>query len=162
MNTHQVPDDDVLKVLEPRLALNLPRPVISKHAARRTAMPQSTHNRLAELHNLAAHYHTAAAAAHGKEDHLTAHELSKQAHEHSVNAHKLAEELRNASANTDRATRLDAVVPLRPLSGSDGGLRDRDEAFAFTRDGRKACRSSDLYIRGGHCQSPCIALNDYG
>ncbi len=33
-------------------------------------MPQSTHNRLAELHNLAAHAHTAAAVAHGKEDHL--------------------------------------------------------------------------------------------
>jgi hypothetical protein len=35
----------------------------------------------------------AAAVAHGKEDHLTAHELSKQAHEHSMNVHKLAEEL---------------------------------------------------------------------
>jgi hypothetical protein len=34
-----------------------------------------------------------AAVAHGKEDHLTAHELSQQAHEHSMNAHRLAEEL---------------------------------------------------------------------
>jgi hypothetical protein len=42
---------------------------------------------------LAAHAHTAAAVAHGKEDHLTAHELTKQAHEHSMNAHKLAQEL---------------------------------------------------------------------
>jgi hypothetical protein len=56
-------------------------------------MPQSPHNRLAELHNLAIHAHTAAAVAHGKGDHLTAHELSKQAHEHSENALKLAEEL---------------------------------------------------------------------
>jgi hypothetical protein len=56
-------------------------------------MPQSSHNRVAELHNLAAHAHTAAAVAHGKGDHLTAHELSQQAHEHSVNALKLAEEL---------------------------------------------------------------------
>jgi hypothetical protein len=56
-------------------------------------MPQSTHNRIAELHNLAAHAHSAAAVAHGKGDHLTAHELSKQAHEHSANALKLSEEL---------------------------------------------------------------------
>ncbi len=56
-------------------------------------MPQSTHDRVAELHNLAAHAHFAAATAHGKGDHLTAHELSMQAHEHSVNAHKLSEEL---------------------------------------------------------------------
>ena len=56
-------------------------------------MPQSPHNRVAELHNLAAHTHTAAATAHGKGDHLTAHELSKQALEHSLNAHKLTEEI---------------------------------------------------------------------
>jgi len=56
-------------------------------------MPQSSHNRVAELHNLAAHAHTAAAVAHGKGDHLTGHELSQQAHEHSMNALKLAEEL---------------------------------------------------------------------
>jgi hypothetical protein len=56
-------------------------------------MPQSTHNRAAELHNLAAHAHAAAAVAHDKGDHLTAHELSKQAQEHSLNALKLAEEL---------------------------------------------------------------------
>jgi hypothetical protein len=48
-------------------------------------MPQSPHNRIAELHNLAAHAHEAAAVAHGKADHLSAHELSKQAHEHSMN-----------------------------------------------------------------------------
>jgi hypothetical protein len=53
----------------------------------------SPHNRAAELHNLAAHAHSVAAAAHGKEDHLTAHELSKQALEHSMNAHKLSEEV---------------------------------------------------------------------
>src|ERR1700685_4030983 len=44
-------------------------------------MPQSTHDRAAELHTLAAHAHSAAATAHGKGDHQTAHELSKQAHE---------------------------------------------------------------------------------
>ena len=47
-------------------------------------MPQSPHDRVAELHNLAAHAHAAAATAHGKGDHLTAHELSEQAHEHSI------------------------------------------------------------------------------
>jgi hypothetical protein len=31
-----------------------------------------------------------------------------------VNAHKLAEELRNASANTDRATRLDGSGAVMP------------------------------------------------
>jgi hypothetical protein len=56
-------------------------------------MSQRPHERAAELHNLAAHAHMAAAVAPGKEDHLTAHELSKQAHEHSMNVHKLAEEL---------------------------------------------------------------------
>jgi hypothetical protein len=39
------------------------------------------------------HAHAAAAAAHGKEDHLTAHELSKQAVEHSQNAHRHSEQL---------------------------------------------------------------------
>jgi hypothetical protein len=42
----------------------------------------------------------AAAVAHDKQDHLTAHELSRQAHEHSVNAHKLAEELTRKPSNS--------------------------------------------------------------
>jgi hypothetical protein len=66
-------------------------------------MPSSPHNRVAELHNLAAHAHAAAAAAHGKGDHLTAHELSKQALEHSVNAHKLSEELLTKSKPKTRS-----------------------------------------------------------
>jgi fructose-1,6-bisphosphatase/sedoheptulose 1,7-bisphosphatase-like protein len=56
-------------------------------------MPQSAHDRTAELHNLAEHAHAAAAVAHGKGDHMTAHELSKQALEHSMNAYKHSEEL---------------------------------------------------------------------
>src|SRR6202030_3723435 len=71
--------------------------------AGRITMPQSTHDRAAELHNLAAHAHAAAATAHGKGDHLTAHELSKQAHEHSMNAHKLAEELGTKAASSTKA-----------------------------------------------------------
>ena len=65
-------------------------------------MPQSTHDRAAELHNLAAHAHAAAATAHGKGDHLTASELSKQAHEHSMNANKLVEELRTKAARVQQ------------------------------------------------------------
>jgi hypothetical protein len=65
-------------------------------------MPQSTHDRAAELHNLAAHAHAAAAVAHGKGDHLNAHELSKQAHEHSMNVHKLAEELATKQATSSK------------------------------------------------------------
>jgi hypothetical protein len=56
-------------------------------------MSPSTHDRIMELHNLAAHAHTAAATAHGKGDHLKAHELTKQAHENSWNAYKHAGEL---------------------------------------------------------------------
>jgi len=56
-------------------------------------MPQSTHTRIAELHNLAAHAHSSAAEAHGKADHLTAHELSRQALEHSLSANKYSEQL---------------------------------------------------------------------
>ncbi len=56
-------------------------------------MPQSPHNQLAEMHNVAAHAHAAAAVAHGRGDHLSGHELTRLAHEHSMNVHKLAEEL---------------------------------------------------------------------
>jgi len=70
---------------------------------RRTTMPQSTHDRVAELHNLAAHAHSAAATAHGKGDHLTAYELSKQAHEHSMNAYKHTEELIAEAAKSSNA-----------------------------------------------------------
>jgi len=63
-------------------------------------MPQSTHDRAAELHNLAAHAHEAAAASHAKGDHLTANELSKQALEHSMNASKLAKKLAAKSAKS--------------------------------------------------------------
>jgi len=66
-------------------------------------MPQSPHDRIAELHNLAAHAHAAAAVAHGKSDYLTAHELTKQAHEHSLNARKLAEELMAKEAASNKA-----------------------------------------------------------
>ncbi len=79
-------------------------------------MPQSTHERVAELHNLAGHAHFAAAVAHGKGDHLTAHELSVQAHEHSTNARKLSEEL---AAKVNRKTMKAAVLTSgRAVPGS--------------------------------------------
>jgi hypothetical protein len=56
-------------------------------------MPQSTHAQAAEFHNKAAHAHQAAAASQDKNDHLTAHELSKQAHEFSAEALKHAQNL---------------------------------------------------------------------
>ena len=56
-------------------------------------MSQSTHDRAAELHNLAAHTHTAAAESHGKADHLTAHEFSRKDLEHSLGAYRHSEQL---------------------------------------------------------------------
>ena len=61
-------------------------------------MTQSSHDRAAELHNLASHAHTVAAVAHGKADHLTDHELSKQADELSRNALKHSEQLDTPAA----------------------------------------------------------------
>jgi hypothetical protein len=66
-------------------------------------MPQSTHERIAELHNLAAHVHEAASVAHGKGDHLSAHELSKKALEHSMSAFGLSEKLAAESAKAPKA-----------------------------------------------------------
>jgi hypothetical protein len=65
-------------------------------------MPQSAHDRAAELHNLAAHAHAAAAAAHTKQDHLTAHELSKRALEHSMDAYKRSEDHVTESASASK------------------------------------------------------------
>jgi hypothetical protein len=67
--------------------------IIVENTFRRTIMPQSTQNRVAELHNLAIHAHEAAAAAHNRGDHLIAHELTKRTLEHTINAFVLAEKL---------------------------------------------------------------------
>jgi hypothetical protein len=66
-------------------------------------MPQSTHDRLAELHNLASHAHASAAAAHDKGDHLTAHELSKKALEHSMNAYRFSQQLIEEAETSPKA-----------------------------------------------------------
>jgi len=65
-------------------------------------MPQSTHDRSAELHNLAEHTHDAA-AAHDKADHLTSHELTKQADEHSKKTHERDEVLAAEVAKRNKA-----------------------------------------------------------
>jgi len=57
-------------------------------------MLQSSHDRAAELHNLAARANQGAATAHGKGDHLSAHELSRQAEEHSRKAHEESTDVR--------------------------------------------------------------------
>jgi hypothetical protein len=56
-------------------------------------MPQSAHDRAAELHNLASHAHAKAAASFSQNDHLTAHELSQRAFEHSREAHQHTEKI---------------------------------------------------------------------
>jgi hypothetical protein len=62
-------------------------------------MPQDSHQRAAEFHELAAHAHRAAAVHHGKGDHLTGHELSKQAMEHANKAFKFSQEAHQKSEN---------------------------------------------------------------
>jgi len=82
-------------------------------------MPQSAHDRAAELHNMASHAHAVAAAAHGKADHPTAHELSKQAHELSQNALKHSEQLDAAAAEstkeeTEKGEKVEVAHTVRP------------------------------------------------
>ena len=50
-----------------------------------------SHQKAAELHQMAAHAHSAAMAHHGKGDHQTGHEYSKLALEHSTKASELAQ-----------------------------------------------------------------------
>jgi hypothetical protein len=58
------------------------------------------HRVAAELHDKAAHAHRVAAAHHGKEDHLTAHEISSQALDHARRAFEKAQEAHRKSAET--------------------------------------------------------------
>jgi len=61
-------------------------------------MPADTHRIAAEMHEKAAHAHRVAAAHHGKEDHLTAHEISVQALQHSQRAFEKAQEAHRQTA----------------------------------------------------------------
>jgi hypothetical protein len=62
-------------------------------------MPNDSHRRAAEFHDLAAHAHRVADVHHGKEDHLTGHELARQAMEHSAKAHQATLEALQQSEN---------------------------------------------------------------
>jgi hypothetical protein len=60
-------------------------------------MPNDSHQRAAEFHELAAHAHRAAAVQHGKSDHLSAHELSRQALEHAKEAFRWSQDAHEKS-----------------------------------------------------------------
>jgi hypothetical protein len=63
-------------------------------------MPDQSHQRAAEFHELAAHAHRAAAASHDKGDHLTGHEHSKQALEHANKAFGWSKDAHQKSENS--------------------------------------------------------------
>lgn len=63
-------------------------------------MPNDSHQRAAEFHDLAAHAHRVAATHHDKGDHMTGHEYSRQALEHSNKAFQLAQEAHRESENS--------------------------------------------------------------
>jgi hypothetical protein len=63
-------------------------------------MPNHSHQRAAEFHELAAHAHRVAAVHHGKEDHLTGHEHSRLALEHATKAFHLSEEAHEKSGKS--------------------------------------------------------------
>ena len=65
-----------------------------------------SHQKAAEMHQIAAHAHIAAMAQHGKGDHLTGHEFSKLAMEHSVQAFELAQ-----AAHRESAKRIQKPAP---------------------------------------------------
>jgi hypothetical protein len=60
-------------------------------------MPNDSHQRAAEFHDLAAHAHRVAASHHAKGDHQTGHEFSRQAMEHAAKAFELAQEAHRKS-----------------------------------------------------------------
>jgi len=90
MNHHGYPDYSNPKTARPKPAI--PPEVIR--------VPNDSHRRAAEFHDLAAHAHRAAAVHHAKEDHQTGHEHSKQAMEHAIKAFHLSEEAHRKSAKS--------------------------------------------------------------
>jgi hypothetical protein len=69
-------------------------------------MPNDSHQRAAEFHELGRHAHRAAAVRHEKADHLTGHELSKRAFEMSLRAHEASQfahqKSQDAAKNPDK------------------------------------------------------------
>jgi len=70
------------------------------HWGMRNAMPNDSHRKAAEFHELAAHAHRAASVHHGKEDHQTGHEYSKQALEHANKALQWSQEAHGKSVKS--------------------------------------------------------------
>lgn len=68
-------------------------------------MPQSNHDRTAELHNLPEHNAEAAATQHSKTPHLSAHQETVQAEDHSGNAAELASKLTHGRAASIEAAK---------------------------------------------------------
>ena len=64
-------------------------------------MLNDSHQRAAELHELAAHAHRAAAVHHDKQDHLSGQEQSRQALEHSMLAFNWSQ---HANHQSEKAT----------------------------------------------------------
>ena len=63
-------------------------------------MPNDSHQRAAEFHDLAAHAHRIAATHHAKGDHQTGHEYSRQAMEHSNKACQFTQEAMRKSGGS--------------------------------------------------------------
>ena len=101
-------------------------------------MPQDSHRRAAEFHDLAAHAHRVAAVHHGKEDHQTGHEHSKQAMEHSARAYRHSQEAHQKSVDTAGGTRKNG----RPVSAvTEQGSAVPEETDA--RSGKPSKKKSE-------------------
>ena len=85
-------------------------------------MPQSVHDRTAELHNIPEHTAEAAATNHGKGTHLTAHEETVQAEDHSQNSAVASKLHHGKAAALDAAKskwrKQNAVDPSAPVDSS--------------------------------------------
>jgi hypothetical protein len=92
-------------------------------------MPQNTHNRAAELHNLAIHAHQTAAVAHSHRDHLSAHELSKRALEHSMN--------HSGSPKNSPQRHPSPETSGRRNGSKEGWHRDRGQPLRVPRNRRR-------------------------
>jgi len=64
-------------------------------------MPQSTHDRTAELHNLPEHTAESAATSHTKAPHLSAHEETVQAEDHARNTAEASKLLHGKAASLE-------------------------------------------------------------
>ena len=109
-------------------------------------MPQSIHDRAAELHNLAAHAHSAAAASHGQGS-PTAHELSRQAHEYSRLAFE--ESRKAAEAQVESPAPPAARSRDCPLNDKTGGSRETTQPVLYSLYGFTAAPLSEKYAATG-------------